>query len=145
MAGGAGVEYYFGYQLPQNDLICQNWRSRDRSWDYCRIAIEFFHQERIPFAEMKNADALIGNTSNDNSKYCFAKTDQTYLIYLPNGGGTNLDLSDAKGRFRVRWFNPRNGGDPQQSSVLRVLGGGKVSIGEPPSDPTEDWLAIVSK
>ena len=22
MAGGAGVEYYFGYQLPENDLIC---------------------------------------------------------------------------------------------------------------------------
>ncbi|MDA1273010.1 MAG: DUF5060 domain-containing protein [Verrucomicrobia bacterium] len=145
MAGGAGVEYYFGYQLPQNDLNCQNWRSRDRSWDYCRNAIEFFHKERIPFAEMKNANALIGNASNDNSKYCFAKTDQIYLIYLPNGGGTNLDLSDAKGRFRVRWFNPRNGGDPQQSFVLRVLGGGNVSTGEPPSEPTSDWLAIVSK
>ncbi len=22
MAGGAGVEYYFGYQLPENDLVC---------------------------------------------------------------------------------------------------------------------------
>ncbi len=38
MAGGAGVEYYFGYQLPQNDLNCEDFRSRDRSWDDCRIA-----------------------------------------------------------------------------------------------------------
>ena len=26
MAGGSGVEYYFGYKLPQNDLICEDWR-----------------------------------------------------------------------------------------------------------------------
>ncbi len=38
MAGGAGVEYYFGYQFTQNDLVCEDWRSRDQSWDYCRIA-----------------------------------------------------------------------------------------------------------
>jgi hypothetical protein len=25
MAGGAGVEYYFGYKLPQNDLVCEDW------------------------------------------------------------------------------------------------------------------------
>ena len=42
MSGGAGVEYYFGYKLPQNDLICEDYRSRDKTWDYCRIALEFF-------------------------------------------------------------------------------------------------------
>jgi hypothetical protein len=39
MAGGAGVEYYFGYELPQNDLRLEDFRSRDRTWDYCRIAM----------------------------------------------------------------------------------------------------------
>jgi len=29
MAGGAGVEYYFGYRLPENDLVCEDFRSRD--------------------------------------------------------------------------------------------------------------------
>ena len=33
MAGGAGVEYYFGYGLPDNDLVAENFRSRDKSWD----------------------------------------------------------------------------------------------------------------
>src|SRR5512139_2138637 len=42
MAGGWGVEYYFGYKLPQNDLACQDYRSRDQTWNYCRIALEFF-------------------------------------------------------------------------------------------------------
>ena len=36
MAGGAGVEYYFGYSLPQNDLLCEDLRSRERSWDFAR-------------------------------------------------------------------------------------------------------------
>ena len=49
MAGGAGVEYYFGYQLPQSDLVCEDFRSRDKSWDYARYALEFFRDYRIPF------------------------------------------------------------------------------------------------
>ncbi|HYG33407.1 MAG TPA: DUF5060 domain-containing protein, partial [Clostridia bacterium] len=32
LAGGQGVEYYFGYTLPENDLKCEDFRSRDRSW-----------------------------------------------------------------------------------------------------------------
>ena len=61
LAGGGGVEDYFGYKLPQNDLVCEDWRSRDRSWDYCRIALDFFKDEKIPFHEMTNADGLVGN------------------------------------------------------------------------------------
>ena len=86
MAGGAGVEYYFGYQLPQNDLVCEDWRSRDRSWDYCRIALDFFHEQDIPFWEMNNANALVGNDDNSNSRYCFARKGELYLVYLPEGG-----------------------------------------------------------
>ena len=56
MAGGAGVEYYFGYGLPDNDLVAENFRSRDKSWEYGRIAIDFFHAQKIPFWEMTNAD-----------------------------------------------------------------------------------------
>ena len=145
MAGGAGVEYYFGYQLPENDLVCQDWRSRDRSWDFCRIALEFFKSKKIPFWDMSNQNVLIGNENNSNEKYCFAKTGEIYLVYLTKGGSSDLDLSDVKGRFSVRWFNPREGGKLQKGSINRVKGGAKVSIGNPPSDTHEDWLAIIRK
>ncbi len=145
MAGGAGVEYYFGYQLPQNDLVCEDFRSRDKSWDYCRIALEFFRESRIPFWEMKNANALIGNEKNDNSKYCFAQAGELYLVYLPNGGTTDLDLSGVSGGFTVEWFNPRRGGALHDGSVKSVSGGGKVALGTPPADAGEDWLAIVRR
>ncbi len=145
MAGGAGVEYYFGYKLPQNDLVCEDYRSRDKSWDYCRFALEFFQQNEIPFAEMSNADDLVGNPKHDNSCYCLAKSGQLYLVYLPDGGDKPLDLKNASGKFRVQWFNPRSGGSLIDGSVAAIDGGNTVSLGAPPSDPQADWLVVVRR
>lgn len=145
MAGGAGVEYYFGYQLPENDLVMEDFRSRDKSWDYARFALEFFRTNRIPFWDMKNVDELAGNAKHDNSRYAFAKSGEVYLVYLPTGGKADLDLSGVNGQFRVNWFDPRNSGALQKGSVASVKGGGAVSLGEPPSATTEDWLAIIRK
>lgn len=145
MAGGAGVEYYFGYKLPQNDLACQDWRSRDQSWEYGRIALDFFRENNIPFWEMTNADALVGNAKNDNSKFCLAQAGAVYLVYLPTGGTTDLDLTGARGRFSVQWFDPRHGGKLKDGGVTMVQGGGKVSLGQPPAEPAEDWLVVIKR
>ena len=48
MAGGWGNEWYFGYQHAHSDLTCEDFRSRDRWWDYCRYALEFFKKHEIP-------------------------------------------------------------------------------------------------
>jgi hypothetical protein len=143
LAGGWGVEYYFGYKLPQSDLDCQDYRSRDKSWDYCRIAIEFFRDQQIPFWQMKNANGLIGSTSNTNEKYCFAKAGEVYVVFLAKGGTTSLDLSGARGHFSVQWFNPRTGGKLAVGSIKSVPGGGSVSLGVPPADPEQDWVVLV--
>ena len=145
MAGGAGVEYYFGYSLPQNDLLGEDWRSRQRSWDYARVALDFFRDERIPFWEMEPADALVGNPADDNSRYGLAKRGEIYLVYLPKGGPAELDLSGAGGRFTVAWLDPREGGPLRPGSVREVEGGAKASLGAPPGDTTDDWLAVVRR
>ena len=143
MAGGAGVEYYFGYKLPQNDLLLEDFRSRDQSWDYCRHALTFFKANEIPFWEMENANALAGNAKDDNSRYCLAKTGQVYVVYLPEGGVAQLDLTDAEGTFSVAWFNPRAGGALLSGSVATIPGGKRSALGAPPSDPKEDWVVLV--
>ena len=145
MAGGAGVEYYFGYGLADNDLVAENFRSRDKSWDYGRIAIDFFHSQKIPFWDMTNADALVGNEKHDNSRYCFAKSNEVYLVYLPSGDTATLDLSKAAGQFTVDWFDPRNGGPLRKGSVATVKAGGPAALGMPPDNPGEDWLAVVRR
>jgi hypothetical protein len=145
MGGGAGVEYYFGYQLPENDLVAEDFRSREKSWEYARIALAFFRTHKIPFWEMQNVDALVGNAAHDNSRFAFAKAGEIYLVYLPNGGTADLDLAGVAGRFSVRWFNPRTGGALRTGSVATATGGTRVPIGGPPDSPGEDWLAVVRR
>jgi len=135
MAGGYGVEYYFGYKLPQNDLLCEDWRSRDLSWDYARHALEFFHNNKIPFQDMKAADELVGNDKFDNSAYCFADEGKTWLVYLPDGGGCELRLP-GKSHFNITWFNPRTG-KLGKTTPLK-----SVDLQAPDKN---DWLAIVSR
>jgi hypothetical protein len=89
---------------------------------------------------MKNADALVGNPQHDNRRYCFAKAGEVYLVYLPTGGETKLDLSAASGAFTVAWFNPRAGGALQAGA--HVNGGASVALSAP---ATDDWLAVVRR
>jgi hypothetical protein len=145
LAGGAGVEYYFGYELPQNDLLGEDFRSREESWKYCRIALDFFRDHEIPFWEMESADHLVGNERSDNSRYCFTKPGELYLVYLPTGGTTKLDLANQSGRFTVHWFNPREGGTLLKGSVQSIDGGGERELGSPPTDASADWLAVIRR
>ncbi|MDO6761498.1 DUF5060 domain-containing protein [Tamlana sp. 2_MG-2023] len=133
MAGGAGVEYYFGYERPHSDLNCEDFRSRDDSWDYCRFGLQFFNQY-VPFWEMKN----------DNSKtsrgQCFYKDGDIYVIYLPNGGGSNVTLPN--GNYNVRWYNPKSGAgltDGKQNFSAN----GATAIGNSPNT-NNDWVALVT-
>jgi hypothetical protein len=145
MGGGAGVEYYFGYQFVENDLLAEDWRSRDASWDYCRLALAFFHDNHVPFWEMQPADQLVGNASHDNSRYCLAKAGEVYVVYLPNGGEVKLDLDDQAGSYSVAWYNPREGGELESGSVKRVTGKQEVGLGKPPGEEKKDWVVLVRK
>jgi hypothetical protein len=141
MAGGAGTEWYFGYKHAHSDLTCEDFRSRDRWWDYCRYMLEFFSQNKIPFWEMDCDNTL--STADDD--YCFAKPGQVYVVYLKHGGKTALDLSGARGTFGVGWYDPRHGGDLKPGSVRGVAGGGRRDLGAPPDAPGEDWVILVRK
>lgn len=145
MGGGGGNEYYFGYRYVENDILAEDWRSRDQSWDYCRIAINFFADNDIPFWSMVNADGLVGNPKHDNSVYCLAKPNSIYLVYLPNGGEQEIDLGGGSGEFSVAWFNPRQGGELITGSLESVQAGSVVSLGTPPTDTTEDWLVVLRR
>lgn len=145
MAGGAGVEYYFGYQLPENDLIMEDYRSRDKSWDFCRIAIQFLSEHKIPFQEMKNRNDLIGNTTMSKDKYCLALDGEIYLVYLAYTKSTTIDLTGVSGDFTVEWFNPATGGKLLNGSPKSIKGGAFVALGNPPSRIGDDWVVMIRK
>ena len=145
MGGGAGVEYYFGYRLPAHDINGEDFRSRDQSWDYARIALDFFRDQKIPFWEMQPADELVGNSVNAEPYYCLAKPGEIYVIYLAWGDVSAIDLREVTGDFFVKWFNPRTGGELIDGPITRVEGGKRVRLGLPPHDQEEDWVAILRR
>ena len=145
MGGGGGVEYYFGYQFTQNDLVCEDWRSRDASWEYCRIALSYFHDHQIPFWDMAPADERIGNPEHDNTRYALAQPGEIYVIYLSQGGTCDLDLTGQPGQYTIHWFNPREGGALSTGSISTITGNQKSSIGSPPQDDDEDWTALIRR
>ncbi len=140
MAGGGGTEWYFGYMYPNNDLDCEDWRSRANMWKQTRIALDFFRQH-LPFSRMSPADEL----AVSGSAYCLMLENKVYAVYLPQGGTTRLDLSAAAGDFLVQWYDPRTGGELQTGTVLEVTAGDLVSIGSPPADEEIDWAALISR
>jgi len=136
MAGGAGVEYYTG----PTDQSLENFRDFANIWRWSRFAItDFFKGQNIPFWDMRNNDGLVSN----NSARCLAKAGDTYVVYLRNGGSTNLNLGGQAGNFSVRWFDPRNGGGLRNGNVTSVSGGGNRSLGNPPNSAGSDWAILV--
>jgi hypothetical protein len=137
MAGGAGIEWYFGYAHPHSDLTCQDWRTRDKMWDQSRYCIEFFKRHEIPFWEMTNANDLTRNPDD----YCFIKPGEVYLIYFKNPG--ELKLSLESGAFTYGWFDPQTGNgldgllEPGKAAVP-----GLVTLKTPGEG---DWLLCLRK
>jgi hypothetical protein len=142
LAGGWGLEFYFGYQHAHSDLTCEDWRSRDLFWNQCSHALQFFWEQKIPATEMNCQDELLSKDSG----FCLAKPGELYLLLLKETiNPAQLDLGKQGGKFSARWFNPRKGGVLQKSLVDQLSGNGFQSLGEPPADKGKDWVVIVKK
>ena len=134
MGGGAGVELY-----SQNDQSLDDFHVNATKYAQSGYAADFM-RANLSFWQMNPDDSLVGS-GND----CFAKPGQDYLVYLPNGGTTTLDLTGMPGGYTVRWFDPRNGGALQDGSISTVTGGNVVTLGNAPTATTSDWMALVRK
>jgi hypothetical protein len=139
MAGGAGVEWYFGYDYAHHDLTCEDWTSRDKMWALTHVAAQFF-RDYLPLPLVANYNSLTSSTTD----YCFGKPGSTYAIYLPAGSTTDITLPSGE-NYSVRWFNPRTGGALQSGSVALVAGGAAAPVGRPPSESASDWVALLRR
>jgi len=136
MAGGAGCEWYMGYDYPNSDLTCEDWRARDHMWNLTRYALEFFHKH-IPFTEMTPNDSLVAG----DGAWCLAKPGEVYAVYLWKPKGATLVL--PKGTFNLSWYNPRKGGALAPTDPIK--GPGETTLGDPPCDPDRDWVVLVQR
>jgi hypothetical protein len=139
--------YLSGGQLEyilESRLETENFREVEQMWQWTWYARRFM-MEHLPFWEMEPDDpALVGGSKALGGAQVFAKQGEVYAIYLPvaNPSGS-LTMWRVEGTFLQRWFNPRTGefeGQPR-----RYQASGLLPLGEPPSDPQEDWVILIQK
>jgi hypothetical protein len=73
----------------------------------------------------------------NNGAYCLAQTGRVYVAYLPHGGDTVVKLEP--GRYRVKWFNPRDG----EYSTAGTADGLTWTSSESPDN--EDWVLLLTR
>lgn len=141
LAGGAGVEYYYGSRFPENDMTLQDFRSRDQFFDQTRHALRFFKVNSIPFWKMSK---YTETEFQDWMTLADAKRN-IIVMYLPNtiNMPTINFYGTEKTAYSLRWYDPRNGGLLQRGSVQRLGRGTGLNFGAPPSGPSDkDWVVL---
>lgn len=137
MAGGWGIEWYFGYQHDQSDLTCEDFRSRDLFWDQCRASIQIMTKNEIPYWQMVPMDSLI------DQGYCLGNPGNIYMFYMPDGAGTALRL--PTGAYALEWYDPLTGEGPFKGGTTTKTTEEKAVIADPPHTPGQDWILVARK
>ncbi|WP_144058697.1 putative collagen-binding domain-containing protein [Rhodopirellula sp. SWK7] len=80
----------------------------------------------------RHSPNLVTSDKRVNQKYCLANPGSLYLVDTRKSDRLTLDLGDAKGDFKVQWYDPARGGELQNGNVVSVAGGQKVGLGSAP-------------
>jgi hypothetical protein len=107
-----------------NAYYCEGENPNNPTWVSLRKNMGY----GLAYANRMNLEAMIPHADLCSTGYCLANAVQTnaeYLIYLPNGGQVNVNLSSTPGELAVEWLNPENG-----KKILNnpVEGGGTQSF-----------------
>jgi hypothetical protein len=138
LLSGGGGEWF----INNRDQSLEDFREFEKIWLetwYMRRFVE----DNLPVRDMAPDKSLVtGESSTFGGAPVFAKPGEVYAIYYPEASSTgSLDMSGFPGPFEVRWYNPRTG---QFEGAVSALAGGSVeAMPAPPSDPGEDWAALV--
>ncbi|HLF35499.1 MAG TPA: DUF5060 domain-containing protein [Cyclobacteriaceae bacterium] len=138
MAGGGGVEWYFGYNYPNNDLNCEDWRSREILWRQSKIARDFFEQY-IDMDRLVPADEFVV----DGKAYCVYLPDDEYAVYIPQNASCGLKTKNP-GSYLIGWYNPVSGGEVVFGDTLSTDSLGIIRIENSiQKNSSHDWTALL--
>jgi hypothetical protein len=96
----------------------------DARWKNVRDTMGFIRR----YADRMDLASTAPHPELASTKHCLTQPGQEYLLYLPNGGETTVDLSTAPGSFQVEWMNPIDG---KTSSAEAIAGGAKRTLKAP--------------
>lgn len=136
MAGGYGSEIYYGYQTGTTDLTAEDHRSRDEKWPLGDRTLDFFRQTNL-----KNFTQ--DSTIVTGGAWALKYPGEEYIVYLQNGG--TQSITTTSGPYNLYWYDPRNGGNFLQTATKTLSGGSSQSLGAPPNNTTQAWVAYLRK
>jgi Protein of unknown function (DUF4038)/Domain of unknown function (DUF5060)/Putative collagen-binding domain of a collagenase len=87
---------------------------------------------RIDLLKMSPAQQLVNEPN-----LCLANSGETYVVYAPQGGPVELDLSSTHETFVPTWFDPRTG-ELHRRTPLK--GGSRTTLKSPDA---QDWVLMV--
>ncbi|MEM9657047.1 MAG: hypothetical protein AAF961_01680 [Planctomycetota bacterium] len=143
MSGGAGFEWYLknpgaGHAY---DLAVEDLREFDAHWQQSGHFVRFWRDVVQNELGIDPEDLTADNdATSTGSDWVLADAGNVYVIFLREGGGTDVNLPNAAA-YDVRWYNPRSG---QQQSGATLMGPGVQFIGTPPLEAAQDWAVVVS-
>jgi hypothetical protein len=89
----------------------------------------------LPFSRMQPFPDVSGDA------VAFADPGRIYVVYLPHGGRTTLNLPASQAPFTARWFNPREGRFAESLPLPAIA---TTTRGHEFSAPdTNDWALLV--
>lgn len=132
-AGASGIHYYAG---GGQDVTEDDYTEYAPYYQRMKHAKDFIEDNSIPVWDMSNDDASI------STGYLLSGSNNYHIAFLPDGGSATIDL-EGTNDYTVKWFDPRDGGDLQDGSVTNISSGNNVSIGNPPSDTSSSWVALI--
>jgi Putative collagen-binding domain of a collagenase len=143
MAGGAGVEYYYGYDYPNGDRTLQDFRTRSNLFDQSRYALEFFQNHNIPFWDMSNANSRLSSSSTQSRCLAQSNGDVILIQLVNNGTTTTVDLTGDPGdTYSVEWFDPFTGSSLILTGNISI--GDNKLLGNPPYNTARgDWVVLL--
>jgi len=103
-----------------------NYDLTDPRWELVRSNLGYART----YANRMNLIAMQPHGELASTGYCLAHTGVEYLVYLPDGGGVNVDLTGAAGTLTVEWFNPGTGATTAGGTTT---GGGVMALTAPTS------------
>jgi hypothetical protein len=103
-------------------------KAKPESWNPVRASLG--HTRRL--AERLDLAALTPREDLASSRFCLADPGRQYVVYLPEGGQVEVDLSDATEPLAVEWITPVAG---KSHAGKPAAGGGKHTLQAPVQGP----------
>ncbi|WP_415381751.1 hypothetical protein [Halosimplex sp. TS25] len=95
-------------------------------------------EEELPFLALSPRNDLLSDR-DPNEAYCAADPGSAYVVYFPEGGAVDLDLTGTDGSFEVRWLDAD---EAAWTDSDVVSGGGQRTLSAPASG---NRLAVVKR